>query len=205
MLWFCSAREGYTGVQMFTTQLTESPWKNVEYVGDLLMKTYELGEVHPHENALYFHSARQGSMGGKDIWKTVFDGETWLEPINISSVNTEANESLPFITYDGNELWFTRTYMGTPGIFRSLKTEVGWSEPELILSMFAGEPTLDALGNLYFVHHFFEHGAMIEADIYVAYRKDPLDLSHNVIEFNLSHAFEVLWVQRFKLCLITKQ
>ncbi len=44
-------------------------------------------------------------------------------------------------------------------------------EPELIVSQFAGEPTLDDAGNLYFVHHYFEHGQMIEADIYVAYRK----------------------------------
>ena len=41
----------------------------------------------------------------------------------------------------------------------------------LIVSQFAGEPTLDDAGNLYFVHHYFEHGQMIEADIYVAYKK----------------------------------
>jgi len=41
----------------------------------------------------------------------------------------------------------------------------------LILSQFAGEPSLDREGNIYFVHHYFEDGKMIEADIYVAYRK----------------------------------
>jgi hypothetical protein len=41
----------------------------------------------------------------------------------------------------------------------------------LIISQFAGEPTLDAEGNLYFVHHFYLDGKQIEADIYVAYRK----------------------------------
>jgi hypothetical protein len=35
---------------------------------------------------------------------------------------------------------------------------------------FAGEPTLDAQGNLYFVHHFYRDGVMIEADIYTAVR-----------------------------------
>ena len=46
-----------------------------------------------------------------------------------------------------------------------------WQEPELIISSFAGEPTLDADGNVYFVHHFYEDGKMIEADIYVAMKK----------------------------------
>jgi hypothetical protein len=47
-----------------------------------------------------------------------------------------------------------------------------WGEPEEMISNFAGEPTLDDEGNLYFVHHFFsQDGKMLEADIYVAYRK----------------------------------
>ena len=47
----------------------------------------------------------------------------------------------------------------------------GWSEPELILSQFAGEPTLDAEGNIYFIHHYVIDDEIIEADVYVAYRK----------------------------------
>jgi hypothetical protein len=39
------------------------------------------------------------------------------------------------------------------------------------VSQFAGEPTLDDAGNLYFVHHFYEDGVKIEADIYIARRK----------------------------------
>jgi len=46
-----------------------------------------------------------------------------------------------------------------------------WSEPELIISWFAGEPSLDNVGNIYFVHHFYKDGNMIEADIYVAKKK----------------------------------
>ena len=59
----------------------------------------------------------------------------------------------------------------TPAIFRSKKVNGAWGEPELIVSQFAGEPTLDDAGNLYFVHHYFEYGEMIGADIYVVYRK----------------------------------
>ena len=61
--------------------------------------------------------------------------------------------------------------MGAPAVFRSQKINDEWQEPELIVSSFAGEPTLDNEGNLYFVHHFYRHGEMIEADIYIAYKK----------------------------------
>ena len=57
-------------------------------------------------------------------------------------------------------------------VFKSLKTKDGWSEPEEIVSNFAGEPVLDAQGNLYFVHHYVTKDMkIIEADIYVAYKK----------------------------------
>jgi len=46
-----------------------------------------------------------------------------------------------------------------------------WGTPELIISQFAGEPSVDKEGNVYFTHHFYEDGKMLDADIYVAYRK----------------------------------
>lgn len=169
-MWFASAREGYTGVNMFTAELKDGHWVNWQYVGDQLMLDFELGEVHLHGSDLYFHSSRLGK-GEYNIWVTSRINDGWSEPINIEAVNTDANESLPFVSSDGQELWFTRTYFGTPAIFRSQYENDRWSEPELIISQFAGEPTLDDDGNLYFVHHFFEDDVMIEADIYVAYRK----------------------------------
>lgn len=170
-MWFCSAREGYTGVNMFTAELVDGQWVNWKYAGDRLMKELEIGEVHLHGEELYFHSARSGGKGGYDIWVTARDADSWSDPVNIEAVNTDANEGWPFVSADGNELWFTRIHMGTPGIFRSVKVNGAWGKPELIVSQFAGEPTSDDAGNLYFVHHYYENGVMIEADIYVAYRK----------------------------------
>ena len=72
---------------------------------------------------------------------------------------------------DGRELWITRWHEGSPALVRSRKIAGQWQEGELIVSRFAGEPTLDAQGNLYFVHHFYDDGVMLEVDIYVAYRK----------------------------------
>jgi hypothetical protein len=171
-MWFCSARQGYTGVHWFTAKYMREKWTNWENAD--FDPSLDVGELHfsTDWNKLFYHSARDGGHGGTDIWMAEYvDGE-WQEPENIDIINTEANESMPYLTPDGNELWFNRWYQGTPAVFRSLKSNGEWQEPELIISMFAGEPTLDDNGNIYFVHHFFsETGEMIEADIYVAYRK----------------------------------
>lgn len=173
VMWFCSAREGYSGIRMFTANASGGSWCCWTYAGDLLNINYSIGEVHLSADGqrLYFHSSRAGGMGGLDIWYTDRVGGTWQTPVNVAAVNTEGNEGYPFLSQDGTELWITRTHLGTPAIFRSVLTNGTWSEPELIVRQFAGEPTLDSAGNLYFVHHFYANGSMVEADIYVAYRK----------------------------------
>ena len=173
-MWFASAREGYTGVNLFTAEFKDGKWVNWQYVGDKLMKDYQVGEMHITADGteLYFHSAKAGGKGQLDIWITRKINGEWQEPENVAAVNTQENEGWPFISQDGNELWFTRTYLGSPAIYRSEKVNGTWSEPQLILSQFAGEPTLDNEGNLYFAHHFFNNASqMTEADIYVAFRK----------------------------------
>ncbi|MBT3209020.1 MAG: hypothetical protein HN704_16275 [Bacteroidetes bacterium] len=170
-MWFASAREGYTGVNMFTAQLKDEKWEDWTYSGDRLMKEIQIGEVHIHNDDLYFHSHRDGGQGGLDIWLCIRNENNWPDPVNITVMNTSGDEGFPFLNTNGNELWFTRTYLGTPAIYRSVKNGNEWENPELIVSQFAGEPTLDDEGNLYFVHHYFENDVMIEADIYVAYKK----------------------------------
>ena len=120
---------------------------------------------------LYFHSSRPGGKGKTDIWVTKKVDGRWQSPENVAAVNSEEDEGMPFLSGDGTELWFNRRYQGSPAVFRSKKVNGVWSQPELIISWFAGEPSLDDEGNIYFVHHFYEDGNMIEADIYVAYRK----------------------------------
>lgn len=170
-MWFASVREGFTGVNMFTAEYKNNQWMKWTYVGDRLMKEIQIGEVHLYKDSLYFHSARAGGKGSFDLWLTVRNDDFWSDPVNIDAVNSTDTDGWPFVTSNGSQLWFTRTHQGTPAIFRSLKNGNSWGDPELILSQFAGEPTLDEVGNLYFVHHFYENGIMIEADIYVSYRK----------------------------------
>ncbi len=105
-------------------------------------------------------------------------GGRWGEPVPLPApINTpDLNEDQPFISPDGNELWFTgESRLGYPGpaVFRCFKLADGsWGAPQEILSNFAAEPTLDQQGNLYFVHHYLNRAMeIIEADIYVATRE----------------------------------
>src|SRR3989344_6797255 len=168
-MWFCSAREGYAGINWFTAEYKNGKWAN--WGNADFKKEYEVGELHIFNDELYFHSARPGGKGGNDIWVSKNANGEWQEPQNAEAVNTGSSEGWPYITADGKELWFNREYKGAPAIFKSKRANGVWQTPELIISQFAGEPTLDKNGNIYFVHHFFKDNQMLEADIYVAYKK----------------------------------
>lgn len=173
-MWFCSARQGnYRSIDMWTAQLKNGQWTDWQNAGAVLNRDYKIGEMHltTAGDEIYYHSDGEGGKGGLDIWLTRKSGGEWQTPENVAAVNTTENEGWPFLTADGAELWFTRWYQGTPALFRSKKAGGQWAEPELILSRFAGEPSLDKDGNLYFTHHFFRDGKMLEADIYIARRR----------------------------------
>jgi len=168
---FCSIREGYNSIKWFRSSLSDQEVVDVELVP--FRSDMEVGELHisVDNSKLFYHSLRLGGQGGLDIWVSERLGNIWSDPVNIESINTSADEGWPFITNNGQELWFSRTYQGSPAIFRSRFVSNKWQTPELIISQFAGEPSLDNEGNIYFVHHYYKEGIMLEADIYVAIKK----------------------------------
>jgi hypothetical protein len=174
-LWFASIREGnYRNIDIWTAELVNGRWTHWANVGELLNKTYDLGELHvtADGNEIYYGSTRPGGKGQSDIWVTRRVNGQWQEPENVDAVNTDGSEGQPFVSEDGNELWFTRSTPG-PTIYRSVKREGKWQEPELVVSHLSGEPTLDSNGNLYFTHLRWDDtlNRVTEADIYVCYRK----------------------------------
>ena len=171
-MWFCSARTGYEGMHWFRATCQDGRWANWE-VADF-NSGYEVGELHISADGqeLYFHSARSGGNGNYDIWVSRKNNYgDWQAPYNLEIVNSQETDGWPSLSPDGDDLWFTRTYMGTPAIFRSRRIDGQWQKPELIISQFAGESSLDYQGNVYFTHHFYKDGVMLEADIYVALKK----------------------------------
>jgi hypothetical protein len=173
-LWFCSARGGnYKELDFWTAQYENNKWINIKNADQLLNEVYEIGEMHLSSdgNTLYFDH-----KSGNLFTTKLVDG-VWTDPEEIGPpVNTAQRESRPFVNHDETELWFHRPsgkgYAGA-AIFRSIRNPDGtWSDPLEIVSNFAAEPCLDAEGNLYFSHHFFDGNlTMMEADIYVCYKQ----------------------------------
>jgi hypothetical protein len=172
-MWFGSVRAGnYGEIDIYSATYKNGKWTDVENVGEQLNAEIDIGAFcfTPDGNTMYYGK-------GGDIWKLVKVGSSWSGPEKVANLDSVSEKNQPFVSADGSELWFTgQSNMNTPGpaIFRSMKNGSAWDPPEEIVSRFAGEPNLDAEGNLYFVHHYVTQNiSLIEADIYVAYHKGP--------------------------------
>ncbi|MBN2485046.1 MAG: OmpA family protein [Bacteroidales bacterium] len=87
------------------------------------------------ENTIFFTSNRPGGIGGMDIYYSVRkpDG-AWGEPVNIGAdINTPLNEDTPFLSDQGNRLYFSsqgHMNMGGYDFFAAHLTDSGWTNPE---------------------------------------------------------------------------
>jgi hypothetical protein len=178
-MWFASVRTGNFGeIDIYQALLKSGRWGYVKNAGRQLNRDYDIGEfcLSPDGRTIYFGWNQPGGYGGLDIWKADRSSDTWGPPVNLGpGVNSADDENQPCLTPDGRDLWFTRnSQLGVPGpaCWRSMHLNDSWGVAEEVVSRFAGEPTLDSAGNLYFVHHYMTSATkIIEADIYVAYRR----------------------------------
>ncbi len=179
-LWFASIRSSdmLGDIDVFTAVRRNGEWTDWRNAGAQLNVDYNIGEFHlsSDHQRMYFGSSESSS--NFDLWVCRRNATGWDTPQNLGApVNDAQSQSQPFISSDGRELWYTAwcdTIMG-PCVYRSLADSAGnWQTPEQIVVRFAGEPTLDDAGNLYFVHHYYTGGqnsTMLEADIYLCRHK----------------------------------
>ena len=173
-LWFCSIRTGnLRDIDIWTVSWDDTRLTDITNVGAYLNQDLQIGEMHLSSDGstLIYHRPDENHSSGYDLWEIHWDEEKWGLPRKLDNLNSIDDDSHPALSPDGHELWFTRTYSGTPAIFRSQWGDGEWGAPELILSQFAGEPSIDSAGNIYFTHHFYQAGKMMEADIYIAEKK----------------------------------
>ncbi|WP_445453513.1 OmpA family protein [Flavobacterium sp. 25HG05S-40] len=103
------ANARFSQVYLFKATKTGDKWGNINEVS-FNDKTFSNSNpsLSRDGKTLYFSSNRPGSMGGTDIWKVAInDDGTYGEPQNLGNkVNTEGNESFPFIADDNKTLYF---------------------------------------------------------------------------------------------------
>jgi Tol biopolymer transport system component len=145
-------------------------------LGPPLNSPYPDGEhaIHPDGVSLYFTSSRPGGLGQSDIWVSVWNGIAWSPPLNLGEpVNSPVNDMQPTFTSDGNTMYFASDRNPSIGmaIYRSKRVGASWSQPELVISGMAGEPSITADGTyLYFVHVLQDADGVFDADVWVSQR-----------------------------------
>ncbi len=179
-LWFCSVRADNLGeVDLFTAEWLDGLWTNWSNCGTHINQHHDFGEMHlaADGRTMWFQlEAAAGGQGGRDLWRASRQADGWSAPVNLGPVvNDAGDQAQPFVSRDGSELWFTspsKQGLTGPAVWRSVRVGQDWSSPEEMVGNFAGEPNLDAAGNLYFVHHFFSAELhKVEGDIYVCPRR----------------------------------
>lgn len=96
---------------LFESTYNGSAWANAKKM-DKIFNT-KSNETHASAskdgNTIYFTSDRPGGLGGLDIYKSTKDEKgKWGPAINLGSkINTSLNEETPFVTSDGNYLFFS--------------------------------------------------------------------------------------------------
>ncbi len=92
--------------------------------------------ISPDGNTIFFVSDRAGGFGGRDIWRLEknSDGEWSLDPINMGAdINSAFDEDSPFISLDGQTLYYSTNGPQSIGGFDIMKSsrnsDGSWSAP----------------------------------------------------------------------------
>lgn len=131
-----AGRRGADG-RIFESRLVGETWSEPQLLGsDINTPNWEThATISADGQTLYFVSNRNGGIGGRDIYKCVKlpNGE-WSRAMNLGAgINTPWEEDSPFLTPDGQTLYFAssgHSSMGGFDIFYSVLGADGeWSTP----------------------------------------------------------------------------
>lgn len=131
-LYFVSNREGGIGGRdiYFATMGKNGQYENIKNIGNVINTPYDEEGVfmHPDGKTLYFSSQGHKTMGGFDIFKTVFDSGQWSKPENIG---------YPINSPD-DDLFFVLAASGIRGYYASVK-DGGFGDLDIYVINFIDE------------------------------------------------------------------
>jgi len=130
------------GGDIYFCERVNGEWGEPTPLPGIINSTYEENSItiSRDEKTIYFSSNRPGGYGGLDIYRATKDSKgEWSGVKNMGpKINTEFDDSSPFIDYDLKTLYFSskgRKGMGGYDIFKSVFMEENggeWSEPQNI-------------------------------------------------------------------------
>jgi hypothetical protein len=140
-------------------------------LGEPVNSVYLDGEhaLSPDGLRLFLTSTRPGGLGGADIWVSTQTNGIWSTPINLDlPINSASMDGQPgFAADDPNTMYFVSERDGPASIYRSTYDGKRWSEPEMVITGYVGEPSLIGDGSvMYFVHVFVDDKGIFGSDIW---------------------------------------
>ncbi|MBC7390204.1 MAG: PD40 domain-containing protein [Opitutaceae bacterium] len=117
-LYFVSNRLDLTlgGMDIFTSKKDEKgKWGKPVNLGSTINTIYDEESVfaHPDGKTLYFSSQGHKTMGGFDVFKSVYENGKWGEPQNLGyPVNTPADEISFVVNANGKRAYYSTTQEG---------------------------------------------------------------------------------------------
>jgi outer membrane protein OmpA-like peptidoglycan-associated protein len=122
---------------IYSSEFANFRWNPAKTLGRPINSRYY--ESHatfaPDGESIYFTSNRDESMGGMDIFRSDLGADSaWSEPVNLGpNINTILNEESPFLTPDGQRMYFSSQGHDNIGGFdiyySELQADGSWGVP----------------------------------------------------------------------------
>jgi len=119
-IYFASDRNGGRGgLDIWKTELkTDGKWSLPVNLGPEIntAANEDAPFIHPDQKTLFFTSDGHNTMGGNDIFKSIFANGKWTKPENMGyPVNTTANDNYFTLLADGKRAYFSSDRKGGQG------------------------------------------------------------------------------------------
>lgn len=143
IIYFASNRPGgFGGMDIYRVMKKEDgSWTKAENLGPQVNTEFDDDApfIHPDKKTLFFTSDGHNTMGGKDIFKTVYIGGEWQQPTNMGyPINTIANDNYFTLTADGRKGYFSSDRPGGQGGQDIYWLDMPESERNIPLTMVKG-------------------------------------------------------------------
>jgi Tol biopolymer transport system component len=132
VLYFFSNREnGFGKADIYRSIPENGKYKSIQNLGAKINTTGIDNDpcISAHGSFLIFSSTRNGNLGKEDLFVAFqLENDEWTDAINLGEkINSDASETMPFLTPDEKFLFFTSTRNGNLDIF--------WVNVEVILEL----------------------------------------------------------------------